>query len=120
MREDAKMASWLSSVGTGDLIVVCPVTRGEVLFGLERLTAGKRRSDLEMKAQRVLAALACEPIPPGAGDRYASVKAARQRRGLPLDENDLWMAATALAIGATLVTQDSDFQEIEGLPIVVP
>jgi predicted nucleic acid-binding protein len=30
------------------------------------------------------------------------------------------MAATALAIGATLVTQDSDFQEIEGLPIVVP
>jgi predicted nucleic acid-binding protein len=48
------------------------------------------------------------------------VKVARQRRGLPLDENDLWMAATALAIGATLVTRDSDFREIEGLAIIVP
>jgi len=30
------------------------------------------------------------------------VKLAQQRRGLSLDENDLWMAATALALGATL------------------
>jgi hypothetical protein len=27
---------------------------------------------------------------------------ARQQRGLTLDENDLWVAATALALGATL------------------
>jgi predicted nucleic acid-binding protein len=120
MRADGKMASWLSSVGTGDRVVVCPVARGEILFGLERLAAGRRRTELEMKAQKLFASLACEPIPPGAGDLYASVKVARQRRGLPLDENDLWMAATALAIGATLVTRDSDFREIEGLAIVVP
>jgi predicted nucleic acid-binding protein len=73
-----------------------------------------------VKARKLFAALACEPIPPSAGDHYASVKVARQRRGLPLDENDLWMAATALAIRATLVTRDSDFREIEGLVIVVP
>jgi predicted nucleic acid-binding protein len=120
MRGDGKMASWLSSLGPDDRVMVCPVTRGEILFGLERLAAGKRRSDLEMKAQRLFAALACEPIPPGAGDNYASVKVARQRRGVPLDENDLWIAATALAVGATLVTHDRDFREIEGLAIVVP
>jgi predicted nucleic acid-binding protein len=120
MREDGKMASWLSSVETGDHVVVCPIARGEILFGLERLAAGKRRSDLEMKAQRLLDALTCEPIPPAAGDHYASVKVARQRRGLPLDENDLWIAATALAIGATLVTRDSDFRQIEGLAVVLP
>jgi len=120
MREDGKMASWLSSVGAGDQVVVCPVARGEILFGLEKLPVGKRRSGLEVKAWKLFAALACEPIPPGAGDHYASVKVARQRRGLPLDENDLWIAATALAIGATLVTRDSDFREIEGLAIVVP
>ena len=120
MREDGKMASWLSSVGTEDHVVVCPVTRGEILFGLERMAVGKRRSDLEAKARKLFATLSCDPIPPGAGDHYASVKAARQRRGLPLDENDLWMAATALAIGATLVTRDTDFREIEDLAIVVP
>jgi predicted nucleic acid-binding protein len=64
--------------------------------------------------------LPCEPIPLGAGDLYASVKLAQQRRGLPLDENDLWTAATALAIGATLVSRDRDFEGIEALAVVAP
>jgi predicted nucleic acid-binding protein len=34
-----------------------------------------------------------------------------------LDENDLWIAATALALDAVLVTRDSDFQQIEGLSV---
>jgi len=120
MREDGRMASWLSSVAAGDQVVVCPITRGEILFGLERLAVGKRRSELEAKARALFAALTCEPVPPAAGDRYARVKVARQRHGLPLDENDLWLAATTLAIGATLVTRDADFREIEGLAIVTP
>jgi predicted nucleic acid-binding protein len=48
------------------------------------------------------------------------VKATQQRRGLPLDENDLWIAATALSREATVVSLDSDFQEIEGLALVEP
>lgn len=43
---------------------------------------------------------------------------ARQQRGLPLDENDLYAAATALALGATLVSRDIDFGGIEGLQVV--
>ncbi len=45
---------------------------------------------------------------------------ARQEQGLTLDENDLWVAATALAIGAGLVTRDGDFSGIAGLSVVVP
>jgi predicted nucleic acid-binding protein len=43
---------------------------------------------------------------------------ARQQRGLTLDENDLWVAATALALGATLVSRDNDFAGIDGLAVV--
>jgi predicted nucleic acid-binding protein len=43
---------------------------------------------------------------------------ARQQQGLSLDENDLWVAATALALGAGLVTRDSDFAGIPGLSVV--
>src|ERR1039458_1111014 len=39
-----------------------------------------------------------------AGDFCARLKITRQSRGQPLDENDLWIAATALAINATLVS----------------
>ena len=81
---------------------------------------GSPAAVLEAKAQTVFAALPCEPVPPVAGDRYASVKLAQQRLGLPLDENDLWIAATALAIGATLVSYDSDFQRVGTLTVAVP
>ncbi len=49
-----------------------------------------------------------------------ALKVARQQRGLTLDENDLWVAATALALGATLVTRDGDFSGIPGLLAVAP
>ena len=120
MREDIGMASWLSSVSADDRVVICTITRGEILFGLERLPQGRRRGELEAKAQKLFAVMPCEAIPPVAGDLYASVKTTQQRRSLPLDENDLWMAATALAINATLVSRDSDFQGITGLAVIVP
>ena len=110
MRTDARMASWLSSIGADDQVVISSIVRGEILFGLERVAPGRRRTELEEKAQQLFAALPCEPIPAVAADRYASLKADRQRRGLPLDENDLWIAATALVIKATLVSRD------KGLP----
>jgi predicted nucleic acid-binding protein len=114
------MAEWLSSVGPDDNICTCAITRGEVLFGIERLDAGRRRTELEDKANRLLSVIPCEAIPAAAGDRYARVKREQQRRGLPLDENDLWIAATALALGTTLVTGDSDFQSIQELSLVRP
>ena len=50
-----------------------------------------------------------------AGDAYGQIKAARQRQGLTLDENDLWVAATARALGANLVSSDRDFAQIARL-----
>jgi predicted nucleic acid-binding protein len=120
MREDARLASWLSSVSVDDRVVICTIARGEILFGLGRLPQGRRRAELEAKAQKLFAVLPCESIPPAAGDLYADVKMAQQRRGLPLDENDLWIAATALAINATLVSYDSDFQDVAGLTVIAP
>ena len=38
----------------------------------------------------------------------------------PIDENDRWIAATALALGATLVTRDGDFAGIGGLAVITP
>ena len=72
---------------------------------------------LEQQAIKVLPRLPCLAIPEAAADLYASTKLSCQRKGVVLDENDLWIAATALALGATLVTRDKDFSQVDGLTV---
>ena len=72
---------------------------------------------MAVKAANLFAVLPCESVPAVAGDYYAKIKLARQQKGLGLDENDLWIAATALALGAVLISRDSDFQQIDGLTV---
>jgi predicted nucleic acid-binding protein len=108
----------MAGLDRGDRVVTCTINRGEILFGIARLPAGRRRTELDETGRQFLAVLRCEPVPERAGDFYAAVKLARQRRGLTLDENDLWVAATALAIGAMLVSRDRGFGGIDGLPVL--
>lgn len=117
MRENPRLRARLAAMPATDRAVICSVVRGEILFGIRRLPAGKRRRELETKAGHLFAAIPCEPVPEAAGDHYAAVKIGRQQHGLALDENDLWIAATALAIGAVLVTRDSDLRHVSGLTI---
>jgi len=118
MRAAPRIETWMAGLDPQDRVVTCTIVRGEVLFGIARLPAGRRRTELEETGRQFLAAFRCEPVPERAGDVYAVVKAARQQRGLGLDENDLWVAATALAMGATLVSRDSDLKGIDGLSVV--
>jgi len=106
--ENARLTARLAALSPADRVFTCTIVRGEVLYGLGRLPGGKRLTALEQKVTFIMASLPCEAIPPSAGSAYASVKITRQRIGLPLDENDCWIAATALALGATLVSRDSD------------
>ena len=117
MREHPKMDARLAKVSSLHRAVICPVVRGEIRYGIERLPQGKRREELKTKAAKLFAILPCEPMPEVAGDHYARVKLTRQRKGLALDENDLWIAATALALGAVLISRDSDFQQIDRLRV---
>lgn len=117
MREKPRMIQRLTSLSPSDRVLICPIVHGEIAYGIGRLPVGKKRKALESKAERLFSALICEPVPVAAGDHYARVKIARQRTGMTLDENDLWIAATALAIDATLVTRDSDYREIDGLSV---
>src|SRR5260370_13588740 len=118
MRGSARIENWISGLPHADRLVTCAIVRGEILFGIGRLPKGKRRTELEEASHQFLSAFRCEAVPQGAADYYAVLKLARQRSGLALDENDLWVAATALALTATLVSRDADFTGIEGLPLL--
>lgn len=115
MREHPKISVRLASINAPDRVVICPTVQGEIKYGIARLPFGQRRQDLERKAARLFASLTCEPVPEAAGDHYATVKLIRLKKSLGLEENDQWIAATALALGATLVSRDTAFQQIDGL-----
>jgi predicted nucleic acid-binding protein len=115
MRKDRRVEAHLAALGPNDKVVICSIVRGEILYGLARLPQGRRRDDLAKQAAPLFASIACQPVPESAGDAYANIKRTREQQGLRLDENDLWIAATASTLGATLVTRDSDFSSVEGL-----
>jgi predicted nucleic acid-binding protein len=120
MRADTRIEKWMAGLNEEDRIVTCTIVRGEILFGISRLPEGKRRAELEQMGRQFLDAFHCEPVPARASDFYSAIKLARYSRGLALDENDLWIAATAFSLGATLVSRDQDFAGIEGLTVVAP
>lgn len=115
MRRDAKVRRRFGVLAPEDRMVICTITRGEVLYGLERLPQGRRRRNLEAEAHHWFAQVICISVPETAADRYATIKWETEHKGTPLDENDLWIAATALAVEAILVTTDSDFERVSQL-----
>lgn len=117
MREEDELMARLLRLSRGQRVVTCPIVRGEVLFGINRLSEGKWKTRLIHKAVQAFSLVHCEPLPAGAGDEYARIKLERQRLGLGIAENDLWVAACALALDEVLVACDSDFSRIEGLKV---
>jgi predicted nucleic acid-binding protein len=107
----------LASLATEDRVIICTITRGEIRYGILRLPQGRRRDNLDAEATHLFSQMTCIPLPEIAADFYATAKTTAQRAGMPLDENDLWIAATALSLGAVLVTMDSDFQRLGGLMV---
>ena len=51
-------------------------------------------------------------------EKYAILKAALLKKGTPIPENDIWIAATAIQHDLPLYTTDKHFDLIDGLTLV--
>ena len=56
--------------------------------------------------------LACDI---GTSREYGRIKNLLQKKGLPIPENDIWIAALAIEHGLTLVSRDEHFKKIDEL-----
>ena len=115
MRDDPNVKGRIAT--HADPILTSVVVVGEIRYGLDRIPAGKKRADLEMRARAILGAVRIEPVTEQMGQAYGSLKASLEAQGLNLDDNDLWIAAAALALGTVLITRDQIFAKIPGLPV---
>jgi len=91
------------------------IVLGELEFGAEKSAHGERnRARLEALARR----LPLVGIDHDTTRRYAQIRALLERQGTPIGANDTWIAAQALAIDATLVTDNErEFSRVPGLKL---
>lgn len=103
------------------------IAAGELQFGA---SISLRREENLAAVDRFLRSIALVAISPAIAGRYGRLKAALLERfgprerakrrqfdlsSLGFNDNDLWIAASALDRAATLVTADLDFQRIAGV-----
>jgi len=93
-------------------ICISAITEGELRFGLARRPAAIRLAAAVEEFLRGVDVLSWDRR---AADRYGSLRAALERRGIPLGNLDTLIAAHALAVGARLVSSDGAFRRIPEL-----
>jgi len=91
------------------------ITWGELCFGAAKSHDRSRAQALLEQFSRMVHVL---PLPPEAGLHYGEVRAALQKAGTPIGNNDLWIAAHALALGVPLVSNNlHEFERVRGLKL---
>lgn len=93
---------------------ISTIAIGELYFGAYkslRVDENVRRID-EFAAANII--LVCDKE---TARLYGATKNALKIKGKPIPENDIWIAATCLQYGLTLVSRDAHFKEIAGLTV---
>jgi tRNA(fMet)-specific endonuclease VapC len=95
-------------------VAISVVVSAEIEFGLEQ----KLSERLTGQMRRLLATLRILPLEPPADRHYGMLRALFRKQGRPIGPNDLFIAAHALALEATLVTANvGEFSRVPGLKI---
>jgi predicted nucleic acid-binding protein len=100
-----------------DRLAVSVITIGELRVGV--LAA----ADLETRDRRLgtlAAALSLEPIQvdEAVAAAWARLRVQLHDQGRRMPVNDSWIAATAIALGVPVVSQDDDYEAVPGLTVI--
>jgi len=93
--------------------VVSVITWGELRYGAEK---SEQRDNVLRLLDEFSALVPVAPLPAAAGKSYGAVRAAVEDKGVPIGNNDLWIAAHALVDDLTLITNNErEFKRVQGL-----
>lgn len=121
-RPDPGVLGWLDSFPS-DEVATTAITAAELLYGVGRLSPGRRRSAL-LEAVNALLGEDLQgrvlPFDSAAAEHYAEVVADRERLGRPIGMADAQIAAVCHARGTVLATRNiKDFTDT-GVDLVDP
>jgi tRNA(fMet)-specific endonuclease VapC len=111
---DGMVAQAIADVGE-DAVATSIIVAGELRYGAEKRGSPRLKSKIE----DLLSLIAVLPLKDDADACYGRLRADLERRGTPIGANDMLIAAHALTIGATLVTDNiREFERVDGLQLV--
>jgi tRNA(fMet)-specific endonuclease VapC len=91
------------------------IAYGELIYGAMK---SSRRESALAQLRELSKALPAVPLPEMAAETYGEIRADLAARGEMIGNNDLWIAAHALAAGLTLVTNnEKEFRRVRGLKV---
>ena len=97
-----------------DALCVSAITQAELIYGAERLQSRR----LDQLVNRFLARMRVLPWSEEVGLVYARKRYELDKAGTPIGNMDLLIAAHALAVGATVVTNNTKhFSKVPGLVV---
>jgi predicted nucleic acid-binding protein len=107
----------LADLPLPDQLAVSIITIGELRAGVLAAT------DLSVRDRRLITlstASTLDPLPiDGAvAEAWARLRIALRDAGRRMPVNDSWIAATAIAHGIPVVTQDDDYDDVPGLEVI--
>lgn len=94
-------------------VALSVITRGEIMLGLQ-LKAPKAVA--KKRLERLLDMIDTLPLTSEVAEHYGQLRARLRQQGTPIGPNDLWIAAHALALDLTLVSNNTrEFSRVRGL-----
>lgn len=100
-----------------DRLAVSVITVGELRAGV---LAAADLATRDRRLATLAAVMSVDPVPvdEDVAAAWARLRVTLRETGRRMAVNDSWIAATAIALGVPLVTQDDDLVEIPGLSVI--
>jgi tRNA(fMet)-specific endonuclease VapC len=100
---------------TASEMAMSVITLGELRFGAEK---SQQRERALASIQTLTRLVEAAPLPESAAEHYGQIRAALQKSGQPIGNNDLWLAAHTRAEDWILVTNNErEFVRVAGLRV---
>jgi len=121
MADATDIDPWLTTVPRHELCTTV-MTRAEIRYGLARLPAGKRRTNLMRRADALFTSTEERLLTfdARAADRYGDLVAAREEAGRRISVADAIIASIAWVHRASLVTRNVRDFDYCGIPVINP
>lgn len=97
----------------GSRLCISVIVECELRFGIRRTSNPRWTARLE----EAMTLLDVMPLDESVCEPYARLRTELEQAGRPIGANDCLIAAHALALGATLVTNDAEFARVPGLSV---